>query len=186
MTKYEIVITLFTIIYGLMLADLFFSFHKLVRSRRVVKWHWLPVVSAWYLFVVILKNWWDLASLQGMADAMNIYFFVAYGHLLFVIFLLVSTALPDSVPVGGVNLKTYYFDNHRYFWGLMSLVVVISLMIAFVQQIGNQGPTNLVNLVAVCLFLALLLTLSLCRRYWVHAVLLVVLVLGIVFEMLNK
>ncbi len=38
---------------------------------------------------------------------------VAYGHLLFLLFLLVSTALPDVAQGEKVDLKEYYFENHR-------------------------------------------------------------------------
>jgi len=34
MPKYNVVVTLFTIVYGLMLADLFLSFHRLFRVRK--------------------------------------------------------------------------------------------------------------------------------------------------------
>jgi len=46
-------------------------------------------------------------------DNMNIFFFVAYGHLLFLLFLLLSTALPDVAQGEKVDLKEYYFENHR-------------------------------------------------------------------------
>ena len=72
MPKYDIMITLFTIVYGLMLTDLFLSFHKLIKSRKNVKWHWLPLLAAWYLFLIILKNWWDLSSFQNSADSVSL------------------------------------------------------------------------------------------------------------------
>jgi len=123
MTKYEIMVTLFTIVYGLMLTDLFLSFHKLLRCKTEVKWHWLPILSSWYLFLIILKNWWAMAFFQGSTDWMTIYFFIAYGHLLFLIFLLVSAALPDEPNKSKTDLKDYYFKNHRYFWGLIERIL---------------------------------------------------------------
>jgi len=47
---------------------------------------------------------------------MNIYFFIAHGHLLFLFFLLVSTALPDVIDKNGIDLKSYnlkQFENSR-------------------------------------------------------------------------
>jgi len=38
---------------------------------------------------------------------------VAYGHLLFLLFLLVSTALPDVAQGEKVDLKEHYFENQR-------------------------------------------------------------------------
>ncbi len=186
MPKYNIVITLFTIVYGLMLTDLFLSFHKLIKSRKKVKWHWLPLVAAWYLFLTILKNWWDLSSFQHLADSMNIVFFIAYGHLLFIIFLLVSTALPDVIEKDGIELKNYYFNNHRYFWGLMSSVVLLSTLMNIINRIHQVGLSDIFNLLAVMFFLILTITLAISKRYWVHATVLPLFVIGIVIEIIGK
>ena len=95
----------------------------------------MPLLAAWYLFLIILKNWWDLAFFQNNSDWINIIFFLAYGHLLVLIFLSVSTVLPDDNQQNGIDLIDYYFKNHRYFWGLMSSVVVVSLTIGFIKRL---------------------------------------------------
>jgi len=46
MSKFEIMATLITIVFGLMLADLFTSLHKLIKARKIVKWHWLPLLNS--------------------------------------------------------------------------------------------------------------------------------------------
>ena len=186
MSKYDIVITLFTIIYGLMLTDLFLSFHKLIRSGKIVKWHWLPLLAAWYLFLIILKNWWDLASIQGSTDWMNISFFIAYGHLLLLIFLLVSSALPDAVDNSGIDLKIYYFKNHRYFWGLMASVVFLSIFIGFIKKIHQSHQINTSNILSIGIFMFLLGILAISKKYWVHSVILVLLVIQVIIEILGK
>ena len=185
MSKYDIVITLFTIVYGLMLTDLFFSFHKLIRYRKTVKWHWLPLLAAWYLFLTILKNWWGLSPLQSSTDSMNIYFFIAYGHLLFLTFLLVSTALPDVIEKNGIELKSYYFNNQRYFWGLMSSVVVLSILINFIKRFHQLGQSDIFTFLAVIILPILTITLAISKRYWVHSTILVILVIGIIFEIIR-
>ena len=111
MSKNDIIVTFFTIIYGLMLADLFLSLHYLIKAKEKVKWHWLPLLASWYLFLIILKNWWELYSMQNAAESMNIYFFVAYGHLSLLLFLLAFTVLPDVVEKKGIELKSYYFNK---------------------------------------------------------------------------
>ncbi|MFQ6606101.1 MAG: hypothetical protein ACE5DP_00385 [Fidelibacterota bacterium] len=186
MWKYDIVITFFTIIYGLMLTDLFFSFHKLIRARKNVQWHWLPLLAAWYLFLIILKNWWDLSAFQNSTDWMNILFFIAYGHLLLLIFLLVSTILPDVIGQKGVDLKSYYFKNHRYFWGLMTSVVVLSTLINLFKQIHELSQFNIYNISAVGIYIVLLTVLTISKRYWVHSVLLVIFTIATMLEILNK
>ncbi len=187
MSKYDIVITLFTIVYGLMLTDLFFSFHRLTRYRKNVKWHWLPLLAAWYLFLIILKNWWDLSSFQSSTDWINIYFFIAYGHLLFLIFLLVSTALPDVIEKNGIDLREYYFKNHRYFWGLMSSVVILSLIINYFKLYPQLNKLDIISVLGVnIIFILMLLILTISKRYWVHVVILIILVVGVLFEIIGK
>ncbi len=186
MSREDIVITLFTIVYGLMLTDLFFSFHKLIRARKKIKWHWLPLLAAWYLFLIILKNWWDLIAVQDSAGSMNIFFFIAYGHLLFLLFLLVSTALPDAVEKTGINLKNYYFNNHRYFWGLMTSVVFLSVSITFFKRIGNLGQINLYHIMLIGIYLGFLFVLTISKKYWVHSVLVVLFVIVTIIEIYFK
>lgn len=188
MSKYDIIITLFTIIYGLMLTDLFLSFHKLIRARKLVEWHWLPLLAAWYLFLIILKNWWDLAFFQSDTDWINISFFIAYGHLLFVIFLLVSTALPDDIPKNKIDLKEYYFNNHRYFWGLMSAVIFLSITIGTIKRINVSGAEsfNIFNVIGNSVFIIFTVLLAISKKYWVHASFLILFVIGVVIEIMNK
>jgi hypothetical protein len=186
MSKYDIVVTLFTIVYGLAITDLFLSFHKLIRSGKQVKWHWLPVLAAWYLFLVILKNWWDLVSFQGSTDWMNIYFFLAYGHLLLLIFLLVSVALPDEVQKKHLDLKEYYFRVSRYFWGLMGGVIVLSVAIALIKKLQVGGPIHWTNAIGNGIFLILTMILAVSKRYWLHASLLIFLVLEVFLEIAGR
>ena len=186
MFKYEIMVTLFTIVYGLMLTDLFFSFHKLIRKRKYVKWHWLPLLAAWYLFLIILKNWWDLTSFESGVEWMNIVYFLAYGHLLFLIFLAVSTVLPDDIQQNEISLKDYYFSNHRYFWGLMTSVVVLSTVISSFKQLHHTTPVNYYNLLSVSIYIILLIVLTISKKYLVHSVLLILFVILTIIEILYK
>ncbi len=189
MAKNNIVITLFTIIYGLMLTDLFFSFHKLVRHRKNVKWHWLPLLAAWYLFLIILKNWWDLAFFSGRTDWMNIYFFIAYGHLLLLIFLSVSTVLPDDIRQNGIDLKAYYFKNHRYFWGLMSSIIFVLLLIGVMKQVHEGADFTVdtyINIIGLSFFILLTITLSISKKFWIHSTILTLLVVEVIIEIAGK
>ncbi|MBN1782192.1 hypothetical protein JW948_13755 [bacterium] len=186
MLRENIVITFITIIYGIMLTDLFLSVHKLIKSRPSVKWHWLPLLSAWYLFLIILKNWWDLTFFQGSADWMNILYFLAYGHLLLLIFLSVSTVLPDSIDKNGIDLKHYYFKNHRYFWGLMTAVVIFSNVIRIFKDISIFSTSNLFEFIVISIFILLLAGLAITKKYLIHAIVVVVLVAMILLEIIGK
>lgn len=186
MTKYNIIVTLFTIVFGLMLTDLFASLHKLLKISKKVKWHWLPLLACWYLFLLILKNWWDLAIPENDLKEYNIISFIIYGHLLIVFYLLASTALPDTIAKKGINLKDYYFQNHRYFWGLMTWVVVISIIVYLVHSYIQSSPLNLTNIIANIVLLLFTLLMVFSKKYWVHSIVLVFFVVLTVFEIVQK
>ncbi len=186
MSKFEIIITLFTIIYGLMLTDLFASLHKLIRARKTIKWHWLPLLASWYLFLLIIKNWWDLAIPENNLKEYGIIYFVVYGHLLILLYLLVSAALPDEIQKKGINLKEYYFQNHRYFWGLMTAVGLISIMIHVVIGIIQASSINIYNVIANMVFLLLTVLLAINKRYWIHSILLIFFTIITLLEILQN
>ena len=177
---------MFTIVYGLILTDLFASFHKLLRARKKVTWHWLPLLTAWYIFLLILKNWWDLAFLEDTSSLNNIIFLIAYGHLLLLLFLLASSALPDKIQKNGINLKDYYFQNHRYFWGIMSAVGLLSLLIAIVKKLTQEIPLNPYNIGANIIFLTLTILMATNKKYWFHAVILILFVVLTLLEIVEK
>ncbi len=173
MSKYEIIVTLFTVIYGLMLTDLFASLHRLIRSRKIVKWNWLPLLASWYLFLLIIKNWWDLAIPENNLTEYSIIYFVAYGHLLILLYLLASAVLPDKIQKKSIDLKEYYFQNHRYFWGLMTAVGLISILFSVITTVIQDSPLNMYNVIANIIFLLLTITLAISKRYWIHSILLI-------------
>lgn len=186
MNNFDIIVTLFTIVYGLILTDLFASLHKLLRIWKKVKWNWLPLLSAWYLFLLIIKNWWDLAIPEVRMNEYNIIYFVAYGHLLILLYLLASAVLPDNVSDQGINLKTYYFRNHRYFWGLMAGVGLMSLLISMILQMSAKASVNIYNIVANVIFLLLTILLAITKKYWAHAVVVPLFVLVAILEILQN
>lgn len=186
MSKSDVVISLLTIVYGLILTDLFLSVHRLIRHRQMVRWHWLPLVAAWYLFLTILKNWWGLTQGSSGGDGMNIFFFLAYGHLLVLIYLAVSAVLPDEVPESGLDLRAYYFQVHRYFWGLFSGVVAVSVAIGSFKMIQLEGRANLTNLVVNGVFLLMTVVLAVSPRPRLHQVLLCVLTGFVLLEIVGR
>jgi hypothetical protein len=185
MTKYEITVTLFTIVYGLMLTDLFASLHKLIRVRKTVSWHWLPLSASWFLFLLIIKNWWGLTTPQDNIKY-NIIFFFAYSHLLILLYLLVSVSLPDEIQKKGINLKEYYFQIHRYFWGLMTAVILISALMQVIPKLIQSSPLNMFNIIANIVFIVLTILLAISKNYWIHSILVVFFVLQTLLEIVNK
>ena len=165
--------SLFTIVYGLLLSELFTSFHKLIRARKIIKWNWLPLLTAWFLFLSIIKNWWNMAITENNSEKFNIIWFIIYGHLVFILYLAVSVVFPDKIQNNRINLKEYYFQHHRYLWGLIAAASLIPMLISIVTKLIHSTPLNITNIFAFIIYLSLIFVLVISKKYWVHAVLLI-------------
>ncbi|MEF8817005.1 MAG: hypothetical protein V5A20_09315 [Salinibacter sp.] len=146
MSQLEYLIALVSIIVGLGLTDLARSLRELVRPGRTVHWHWLPLVWAAIVFLLVLNVWWQafrflrddaLAHVAAFAP-------VLLAFLLF--YLLCAFALPDpawavgrttesdgtGAEAGGRNgvldLEVFYFSrpHRRWFFGTFIGLLVSS------------------------------------------------------------
>ncbi len=185
MSKIEITIMLITIVYGLMLTELFASLHKLLRVRKIVKWHWLPLLASWFLFSIMIKDWWYLHIYES-SQLDTLYFFMIRSHILLLFYLLVSTSLPDKIPKEGINLKDYYFKNHKYFWGLMVAIGLSWLLFYIIGTYIQNSPILLSKIIMNTVLIFLFLTLALTKRYWIHSIIVIFLVVLIVLEIITS
>jgi len=113
--------------------------------------------------------------------------FLIYGHVLFLLYLVVSAVLPDEVPADGLDLQEYYFQTRRYFWSLLAGVNLALLIFALLRPVLFVGSS--LNVMAVLSNIAMgLVALSLAwvRRFGYHAAVVVVLVVLTVAEMAVK
>lgn len=121
MSQSEYVLGFVAILIGVAVADMAGSLHKLLRARARVRWHWLPLAAAGLLILLMVELWWSLTSFERLPGPLTIGMFLPLLVGLIILFLLASAALPDEVPADGVDLRAFYFGEHRYFWSLFAL-----------------------------------------------------------------
>ncbi|MBN2566289.1 MAG: hypothetical protein JXB46_11320 [Candidatus Eisenbacteria bacterium] len=187
MTYSSNISTLITIVFGLMLTELFVSVHRLIRNRRRVRWHWLPLLVSWYVLVTVLKNWWGFVfgGDDGAWGSGWVFFF--YGHILLLLYLVVSAVLPDEVPAEGLDLKEHYFETRRHFWGLLAGVNLALLIFALLRPVLFSGSSlNLMAVLSNIAMGAVALSLAWIRRFGYHAIVVVMLVVLTVVEVAVK
>jgi len=178
---------LITIVFGLMLTELFVSVHRLIRNRQRVRWHWLPLLVSWYVLVTILKNWWGFVFGGDDGAWASGWVFFFYGHLLFLLYLVVSAVLPDEVPADGLDLQEYYFETRRYFWGLLAGVNLLLLVFSLLRPVLFSGSSvNLMAVLSNVVMGTVALSLAWVRRFEYHAAVVVMLVVLTVVEMAVK
>jgi hypothetical protein len=179
--------TLITIVFGLMLTELFVSVHRLIRSRERVRWHWLPLLVTWYVLITVLKNWWGFVFGGDDSAWGSGWVFLIYGHVLFLLYLVVSAVLPDEVPAAGLDLQEYYFETRRYFWGLLAGVSLALLIFALLRPMLFPGSSlNVMAVLSNVAMGAVALSLAWVRRFRYHAAVVIVLVALAVAEMAVK
>jgi hypothetical protein len=127
MNAAEYVSVLVSIVIGLALADILTSLHELFRAGRRVKWDWAAPLATALVVMLLMMMWWSLypgqagaGSPPAAAEPMTIGRFLPQFVLLVLLFLLAAGALPDEVPVEGVDLRAYYERNAAYFWSLFA------------------------------------------------------------------
>jgi hypothetical protein len=188
MSQPEYIAALLSIIVGLGLTDLARSLRELVRPRRKVNWHWLPLLWAANTFFLAIQIWWNSFSL--LTGATSTFFFPFITAFLF-LYLACAFSLPDRrwndsrVEVGAnrfsietpaaqppLDLRAFYFsEEHRqWFFGMLIGFLVTGQVGTQTARALAEGFTAseiemLLNAGAV----VLLGTLSSTDRWWVHA-----------------
>ncbi len=190
MSQPEYIAALLSIIVGLALTDLAQSFRELVRPRRKVNWHWLPLLWAANMFFLAIQLWWNSFAL--LTEATSTFFFPFLLTFL-LLYLACAFALPDpgwrksqpgsdapgsKVPIEtlgtepSLDLKAFHFSkaHRRWFFGILigSLVagqVGTQVARALAEGFSASRVEMLLNGGAA----ALLGTLALTDRWWVHA-----------------
>lgn len=175
MTPFEYILPLVSVLVGLAIADLAVSFNRLLRARRRVTWDWLALLAAFIALVAVLDIWWMFFGLQESTFYYTLMGFLPLAVQLILLFLINAAALPDDVPEGGMNLRTFYAGNSNYLWGLFTVYSVSILATRAITllteegSIGNMLSHTVMNLVMVVLFGSLMLI----KRRWYHGVVLV-------------
>jgi hypothetical protein len=192
MQAFEYLVGLTSILLGLALADLAASLHRLLRARGRVRWDWHAPLAALIIVLLVLDLWWGLRELERAGVTMTIGSFLPMLSALFVFFLLAAAALPDEVPAGGLDLRVYYFDNSRYFWGLFALFVVLAathISIVSYPRLAAQpgGVARLaINLAPNAVVVLLAVSLAFVRRAWWHSIALALLLTAMLSSYLTR
>ncbi|NND15596.1 MAG: hypothetical protein HKN89_04675 [Eudoraea sp.] len=167
----ELLLLFFSIIAGLGLADLISSLHRLLRARKYVKWHWIPVVYAYAAFQAMINIWYSISiDLASPLVATSLGFFI---WLIPIILLLLTmlAVLPDHQPNSPFDLFSWYIEHRRYLFTLLTLLTIsISLNRSLLDEAQAYWylPLFLTIPLAVLIFT---------KKYWVHAFVAILIIL---------
>jgi hypothetical protein len=160
-------ITLVSVIVGLGLTELLGNLNRLVRSRRDVRWHALPLIWATVCLFLVVNLWWGVyLGAIGIATPSNAGVFLLYLVVPVLLYLVCSAALPEFRTPGPLDLRTAYFADSRYFAVLLLAYIVATLVQGYLGA-GHSQWTLTVLLLRVGI-VVVLLPLVWVRQPWYH------------------
>ena len=135
----EYVTVFISIIVGIAVGDLLISFHRLLRARRRVKWHWVPLAIALFGLLLIVSYWWSAFYWYEQAERLSVAAFLPDLAQFVVLFLVLAASLPDEVPAEGLDLKAWYRDNAATYWTLATLSLLLDIVVGGARTVGPDG-----------------------------------------------
>jgi hypothetical protein len=137
-----------SIIVGLAVSEMLFSFNRLLLARKQVRWDWVPLLLALIILMYVVLNWWMLAGMR--ARSLTLAAFLPSLVQLILVFLLAAAALPRQVPEAGVDLHDHYRERAPYIWTLFALSVVWMMLRSGAELVAaGAGPFRFVDNLAL-------------------------------------
>jgi hypothetical protein len=106
-----------TIVLAIAMSEMIQSTHRLIRSRRQIKWDALPLAFAAIVMLFVITEFFSLWTRFNVAEVtmLRLLWLLATPTLFT---LLAYSVLPDDVPAEGVDLTEFYWSQRRV-WAVM-------------------------------------------------------------------
>ena len=134
MHAFDFVITLYSFVYALAVAQILSTVGDMIRAGRRLRFSW--VNAGWMLNVLLaIVAWWDLRTEQRWGMAIVLVFF-AVACLLYVLARMVSAPIPAEGPV---DLRGYHQTEGRKYAGLFAVECAITIGTVFLYGSTSQN-----------------------------------------------
>jgi hypothetical protein len=154
-----------SIVLGLGITRVLTGCGRLLQVRHRQLLYGVHLVWALNLFLFLVLNWWILFRWRLQGEwTFFLFLFVLLSPT--VGFLLAVLLFPEPME-DGLNLKHYYYANHRWFFGLAALLAPIDALDTLLKGWDHfvaQGPLYLLTL-ALVLILSLIAATTRNERY---------------------
>lgn len=136
MDRFEYLSVLVSIVIALGMSEVVSVWGRLLRRRREVRLCWIH--AGWSLFVLVLmaQLWWGFWNYRVVED----WSFAGLMIVLSLALLMVLAALvitPSDQVAAGLDLRRFYLDNRRLFFGIGALLLA---QIALSDAVVSRQP----------------------------------------------
>ena len=171
MRAFDFVITLYSFVYALGIAQILATVGDIVRAGKRVRFSW--VTAGWMLNVLLaIVAWWislwDLRTATSWTMPTVLIFFVV-ACLLYLLARLVSPPIPQEGPV---DLVAYHYAEGRKYAGLFTVEVALTMLTIQMYGSGTQNwvAENAANWPTIAACIAATVS----RNRWVQGIAIVV------------
>ncbi|MDH3699602.1 MAG: hypothetical protein OEQ81_13130 [Flavobacteriaceae bacterium] len=167
----DLLLLFFSIIAGLGLADLITSLHRLLRARKLIKWHWIPMVHAFAAFQGMINIWYNVSiDLSSPLVTTSLGFFIWLIPIILLLLIMLAV-LPDHQPNEPFDIYSWYIEHRKYYYTLLTLFILsISINRSLIEEAQSYWYLPLILVIP---FAILIFT----KKFWLHALVTVLIVL---------
>jgi hypothetical protein len=176
MTPFEYIAVLVSIILGLGVTQIITGVAHFIHTGNKVKIYWPHLLMIIIVFLFHLQEWWVFWEYKDIKVwKMSTFLFV----LLYPITLFVQARLlfPFDNFEEETDLKSFYYDNYRYYFLLIGVQAVFSM----IDNMWLRGLTLQDQIVQMALIvLTLIIAGFKIKNEWVHKILMLLLIFSVI------
>ena len=133
---------LLSLIVGIGLTQILTASGRIIRHRAVIRFYWPPLLWAAVLIVIYVQTWWSMFGLRSYTDWNFLDFLVVLAQTI-TLYMMAALVLPEEVTERGVDLRTHYERQSRWFFGFLLATLVVSILKDVVLAGRLPLPANL-------------------------------------------
>lgn len=170
MSEFEYLSVLISIVVGLGISHLLAGMARVIRRRAEVRFYLPSVLWMGALFLAFIQIWWAIFE-RRVLETWTFPGFALVLAIPVLVYLLSYLLVPEGETDDGIDLRARYFENRRWFFGILALVPLTSLVQEYVLTGAIATGANPLFLLG---FLALAVVGLLTRSDVVHRLVAVV------------
>ena len=167
MDAFSYLSVLLSIILGLAITQILQGFRDLMQARTRLRLYWPSLLWAILLLVICVQEWWAMFGWKNYRPWTFTGFSMMLGQTV-ATYLAAALVLPDTRGDEPIDLRAYYYANHRWLFASFGMVVVISIAKDLV--LSGSLPSPPANFLGQLAFIAIALVAALSSREIVHKV----------------
>lgn len=153
MNQPEYLLVFLSLLFGLGLAEIMQSLHRLAGHDARVAWHWLPLAWVLLVFLLIMQLWWSYYETINAPAWSNLFLFLIPAGVLVLVYLISAAVLPDPERGRSVKMLDWYFERRRWFFALGALLFPLLILQNVVVQGGFVWGVNQAMRIAATLIM---------------------------------